>query len=120
VTGRETPDRRARRGDLVVTELRTSHGRSQPADVDIGVVSSTDRDGWVKAFESYRGYFQPVAFMPSPARQALKIVPQADIEVNAAIETARKNGSFTSLADVRSAVRPMLRPTRESELEAGS
>jgi hypothetical protein len=120
MTAGEPPDRRARSGDLVVTEPRTGPGPGQPAEFDIGVVSSTDRDGWVRAFESYRGYIQPVAFMPRHARQALRLVPQTDLEVNAAIEVAREHGPFTSMAEVRAAVRPMLRPSRDAELEAGS
>lgn len=118
-TGR-LPAARASRGDLVVAETGAADGPEHEPVFEVGVVSRTDHDGWVTAFEDARGATKPVAFMPNHEDATLLLVPRDRIDVPAAVHAARAHGPFRTLDEVRSAARPLLQPAREAEMEAGS
>ena len=117
------PDRwpafRANRGDLVVAKLAAS-GPAHIPTYEVGVVSHTDDNGWVTAFDTAQGATRPVAFIPERERASLLLVPRDRIDVPAALSAAKAHGPFASLAEIRNATRPLLHPAHNAEMEAGS
>lgn len=122
-----TPTARTRRGDLVIVErLSVIHGtteRTERTEFTVMVVCSVTRVGRAKAVRDDRypsdGHNVP---HPQPLGQMhglrnVLIVPKADIDVDAAIATARAHThpdsttprAYDSLDAVREALRPHLK-----------
>ena len=110
---------KARRGDLVVLEKRTSYtttseGYHEATVYDVGIVASITRDGIVKAVETRYGGSTPLKNMHGIGRTF--VVPQGEINVREAAEAAWSNEwrpgypgkPFDSLDDLRDVVRPFL------------
>lgn len=111
---------RTRRGDLAIIErVNVSHsttGRTETTEYAVMVVSNLTREGRIKAVKDPRwgddAYAQPLERIVG--FQRILTVPQTEIDVTAAIATARAHvypGSTTpraydSLDDVRAALRP--------------
>lgn len=116
---------RTRRGDLAVIErVIVSHSRTDLTEITeyaVVLVSNITREGRVKAIKDPRwsddGYAQPLDRIVGFRR--IYIVPQTDIDVAAAIATARSHvypghntpRSYDSLDEVRTALKPHRRGT---------
>lgn len=115
-----TTTAKTRRGDLAIVErVNVSHsttGRTETTEYAVMVVSNLTREGRIKAVRDPRwgdgGYAQPLERISGFRR--VYTMPQAEIDVPAAIEAARAHvypGSTTprpydSLDDVRAAIGP--------------
>jgi len=115
----------ARAGDLVVAMSTSADGTAQAAQYEVGVITHTDRQGFVTAYQTSHGVTRPVAFLPRPPHGRRLLVPQEEIDVPGALLAARSHGPFGSLDEVRQALEP-LRPSCPvvklpvAELEAGA
>ena len=108
---------KARRGDLVVIERKTSYvttsdGWHESTEYDVGIVTSITRDGLVKACKTRYADSVPMDHIHGYLRSF--IVPQSEIDVVSAVEAARANEwssghtgkPFDSLDEVRDVLRP--------------
>ena len=108
---------KAKRGDLVVIEKRTSYtttsaGYHEATIYEVGIVTSITREGVTKAIETRYGGPTPLKNIYGVGRTF--IVSQDEIDVRAAAEAAWSNEwkpgypgkPFDSLDEVRSVVSP--------------
>lgn len=107
----------ARRGDIAVLETGRSYGGPDGrTGFAVTVVASITRSGVVKAVKDLRWgdgvHAQPLGRICG--LQRLHLIPQADIDVNGAVATARAHTwpghtqpmDYASLEEVREALRP--------------
>lgn len=121
-----TTDTRTRRGDLAIVErlrvTQSATGRAEQTDFTVMTVCSITREGRAKAVrdDRYPGDGHNVPHAQSlegmPGFRNVLVVPKAEIDVAAAIATARTHTypdsdtprAYESLDAVREALRPHL------------